>query len=192
MKGKKIIDSFPAKFLIVALIVNLSLLSCHVSFDRQVAGRAGRGTSPGRVILQTYTPDHFTILTARDQDFKSFYRREIQHRRTLNYPPFSRIIQIGISGKDAEKTKKYAQTLGVVCNRLRKKSGSIYNSLEILGPIEASVKKISRQYRWHILLKGVVSSTLHQFVRLLLKEGQFKPGPRDVQVVIDVDPFYMM
>lgn len=158
----------------------------------QVAGRAGRGASPGRVILQTYTPDHFTILTAKEQDFKAFYRKEIQHRRTLNYPPFSRIIQIGISGKDAEKTKKYAQDLGVVCNRLRKKSGSVYNSLEILGPIEASVKRISRQYRWHILVKGIAGSKLHQFVRLLFKDGQFKPGPGDVQVIIDVDPFNMM
>jgi primosomal protein N' (replication factor Y) len=65
----------------------------------QVAGRAGRGSFPGRVILQTYNPDHFSIMAARDQDFNSFYHQEINFRKALNYPPFSRMIQLKISGK---------------------------------------------------------------------------------------------
>ena len=78
----------------------------------QVAGRAGRGGMPGKVILQTYNPDHFSILSARDQDFKAFYDTEITYRKALNYPPFSRIIQIRISGKDKDTDKPVCQRFG--------------------------------------------------------------------------------
>ena len=66
----------------------------------QVAGRAGRGERPGRAILQTYTPGHFPITAARQQDFKAFYKKEIQFRRALDYPPYSRMVQLLVSGKD--------------------------------------------------------------------------------------------
>jgi primosomal protein N' (replication factor Y) len=78
----------------------------------QVAGRAGRGSFPGRVILQTYTPEHFSILAARDQDFNSFYHQEITYRKALNYPPFSRMIQLKISATDPALAKTCAHQLG--------------------------------------------------------------------------------
>lgn len=158
----------------------------------QVAGRAGRGEVPGKVFLQTYTPDHFSIVTAKDQNFEAFYNTEITYRKALNYPPFSRIIHIRISGKDKNKTSQYAKDLGSACNAIRKRKKAFLKSIEILGPIEASLQKIATYYRWQILLKGMSSQSLHQFVHSLFLENIYKTARRDVQVVIDVDPLYMM
>jgi primosomal protein N' (replication factor Y) len=95
----------------------------------QVAGRAGRGDRPGRVILQTYNPEHFSISAAREQDFISFYHQEIGFRKALNYPPFSRIIQFKISGKDPEKTKSHSRLLGELCRALKKRMPTIIKVL---------------------------------------------------------------
>jgi primosomal protein N' (replication factor Y) len=158
----------------------------------QVAGRAGRGTSPGKVILQTYNPDHFSILAAKDQDFKSFYTQELRFRKTLNYPPFSRMIQLKISGKDKLKTQAHAKQLGDSCHALKKRNLELYASVELMGPIAASLTKIAEQYRWQILLKGVRAKALHQFVSQLLFENPVAFNSRSVRVVIDVDPIFLL
>ena len=158
----------------------------------QVAGRAGRGSFPGRVILQTYNPDHFSILAARDQDFNSFYHQEINFRKALNYPPFSRMIQLKISGKDPALTQNYAHKLGDRCQTLKTSNSSIYGSVEIMGPIESSLTKVARRYRWQILLKGKHARSLHQFVSQLLAENSTLFHHRQVRAVIDVDPVSLM
>ena len=88
----------------------------------QVAGRAGRGSVPGRVILQTYSPEHFTITTAQHQDYSKFYNQEIIFRRALGYPPFSRLIQIKLSGKDQKSTKEHAIYTGEYCRQILKEN----------------------------------------------------------------------
>jgi primosomal protein N' (replication factor Y) (superfamily II helicase) len=158
----------------------------------QVAGRAGRGTVPGRVILQTYTPDHFSILSATHQDLKTFYKAEIGFRKSLNYPPFSRVVQIKISGKNKEKTRQHAQTIGDLCNTLKQKNRSLSRSLEILGPIEAALFKIAKKYRWQILLKGLEVKPLHRFLNNLWLENRSIINRPDINVVLDVDPIFMM
>jgi len=158
----------------------------------QVAGRAGRGDIPGRVILQTYNPDHFSIIAAKDQDFKTFYKNEIGFRKALNYPPFSRMVQLKISGKSKEKTRRYAETLGDLCKSVQKSNISFSKLVEILGPIEASLPRIAGKYRWQILLKGMSVKPLHQFVRRILFEKRTNFNDRYVKVVVDVDPFFMM
>ncbi|MBW1815364.1 MAG: hypothetical protein JRJ39_17495, partial [Deltaproteobacteria bacterium] len=90
---------------------------------------AGRGETPGKVILQTYNPDHFSILTAKEQDFNAFYSKEIVHRKALNYPPFSRIIHVRISGKDKNKTRRYTQELGAVFHTIKKRGITSENSI---------------------------------------------------------------
>jgi len=138
----------------------------------QVAGRAGRGDVPGRVILQTYNPDHFSILSATKQDFLTFYNAEIAFRKSLEYPPFSRMAQLKISGKDKEKTRQHALDVGDLCNELRRKQPSFLKSLEVLGPIEASLAKIAKQYRWQILLKSMSVKHLHQFLHKIWFENK--------------------
>ena len=158
----------------------------------QVAGRAGRGAVPGRVLLQTYNPDHFSILSATEQDLKPFYKTEIGFRKGLNYPPFSRVVQIKISGKNKEKTRQHAETVGDLCHTLKQKNQSLSKSLEILGPIEAPLFKIAKKYRWQILLKGLEVRSLHRFLHNLWFENRATIDRRDIKVVLDVDPIFMM
>ncbi len=158
----------------------------------QVAGRAGRGDRFGRVILQTYNPEHFSIDAARRQDFSSFYQQEIGFRNALKYPPFSRIIQLKISGKDSQKTKDHAHMLGDVCQSLKAGDRNYYQSVEIMGPIEASLTRIAQRYRWQILLKGSNTRRLHQFINQLMSNHPVVFNRHRVQVAIDVDPVFMM
>ncbi len=158
----------------------------------QVAGRAGRGSVPGNVILQTYNPDHSSILYATAQDFEAFYNDEIGFRENLNYPPFSRMVQLKISGKNKEKTRDHAQALGDLCVDLKRNDRSFLRSLEILGPIEAPIPKIARHYRWQILLKGRSVKPLHGFLHKVWFENRAAVQNRDVKVVLDVDPFFMI
>jgi primosomal protein N' (replication factor Y) len=158
----------------------------------QVAGRAGRGDRPGRVILQTYNPDHFSIAAARQQDFIAFYRQEIGFRKALNYPPYSRMIQLKISGKDPQETENHARLLGDLCRVLKVNHSADYQSVEIMGPIEASLTRIAGRYRWQILLKGLNAKALHQFINQLLSENPSVFARQPVLVAIDVDPLFMM
>ena len=157
----------------------------------QVAGRAGRGSVPGNVILQTYNPNHSSILYATAQDFQAFYNDEIGFRENLNYPPFSRMVQLKISGKNKEKTRHHAQALGDLCFDLKRSDRSFLRSLEILGPIEAPIPKIAKYYRWQIFLKGQNVKPLHRFLHKMWFENRAAILNRDVKVVLDVDPFFM-
>ena len=157
----------------------------------QVAGRAGRGNTSGKVILQTYNPDHFSILTASNQDYDTFYKQEIEFRKMLNYPPFSRMIQLKISGKDKNKTRQHAFYIGKACNELEKKE-PFKKQMEVLGPIESPVYMIAKKYRWQILLKGLSVKSLNQFIKQLLFKNRSKFDAKDVKIIIDVDPFFMM
>ncbi len=158
----------------------------------QVAGRAGRGQAPGRVILQTYNPDHFSIQAARKQDYKSFYSQEIRIRKDFSYPPFSRMIQLKISGKDAGATRRFAQAMGEWCLKIKAEDPQAHSRIDILGPIEAPVPKIANRFRWQILLKSGHTETLHRFVRKLMSDHNITRADRQVQVGIDVDPFFLM
>ena len=157
----------------------------------QVAGRAGRGGVPGRVILQTYNPDHFSIMSATKQDFSTFYNAEIGFRKSLAYPPFSRMAQLKISGKDKEYTRQHALTVGDLCHAIKKSHPSFHNALEIMGPIEALLSKIAKQYRWQILIKSKTVKPLHQFLHKLWFDNKKIIHTRSVSVVLDVDPFFM-
>lgn len=157
----------------------------------QVAGRAGRGAVPGRVILQTYNPLHFSIAAARDQDYDAFYRQEIEFRKALGYPPFTRMVQLRISGRDQQHVAEYAVRLGEACQ----KALDVHHHqdpLSILGPIEAPLPRIADQYRWQLLIKGPRVVPLHRFVRQVLFGAQAVGPRKGVSVGVDVDPVFLM
>ena len=158
----------------------------------QVAGRAGRGARPGRVILQTYNPDHFCILTAKDQDYGAFYDHEIRFRRTLKYPPFSRLIQILVTGKDKEQTAQHAQMLGEICRELQSKNRTYQDKVKLLGPVAAPLAKLKKQYRWQLLLKGLKTEPLHSLTRNLMDRAERMIRKAAIKVVVDVDPVDML
>lgn len=134
----------------------------------QVAGRAGRGETPGRVILQTYNPGHFSIQCAQNQDFQAFYREEIGFRKTLAYPPFSRMVQIKISSKNRQKGNQQAQRIGKQARNLIGTDPLFKKNILIFGPLESPLTRIAARYRWQLLLKGMHLSPLRDFVQRLL------------------------
>lgn len=158
----------------------------------QVAGRAGRGKSPGRVVLQTYNPDHFTIQAAQSHDFRSFYQREIQFRQALGYPPYSFLAQFTIAGKDRVGTQEKAVGLGRACRTMVSAQNNFSKSIGVLGPVEAPLARISDRYRWHILLKAPTSRLLHLYLRSLYNNPPLNKNDRKVKITIDIDPYLMM
>lgn len=158
----------------------------------QVAGRAGRGMDPGRVVMQTYNPEHFSIVAATQQDIDSFYEREIAVRRQLRYPPFSRMVHLHISSTDFTKARERAREAGEACMALKGSEKEMFGAIEVLGPVEAPIYKLSNRYRWQILLKSSAVSPLKSFVRRLLEENGARLKRGGVRLVVDVDPFFMM
>lgn len=148
----------------------------------QVAGRTGRGELGGEVIIQTYSPDHYAIQFARNQDYLGFYQREIEERRSLGYPPFSRLGRIVFSSPDDEETRTEAER---VISALKKSGGS---RMETLGPAPAPLSKVKSNYRWQILLKGKEQPSIQRAIRRALG------GPRSekVRITVTIDPVDMM
>ncbi|MFO7964294.1 MAG: primosomal protein N' [Desulfobacterales bacterium] len=157
----------------------------------QVAGRAGRGDSPGNVILQTYHPGHFSISAALHQDFLAFYHKDLTFRSTLNYPPFSRLIQFRITGRDYRQTKEHAFKTGKTIQSISSEA-DFHGRIAVLGPIESPISRIAGDYRWQILLKGSRVKPLHQAVSRMLTDYKHLFNNRQVRVGIDVDPHFMM
>ncbi len=157
----------------------------------QVAGRAGRGSEPGRVILQTYNPGHFIIAAACRQDFETFYRQELAQRRVLGYPPFSRLVQMRISGRDRKRTVAVARKLGQTALSLQKADPG-YAAIQVLGPLEAPLARIAGRHRWQLLLKGPGSGLLRRFVTDLCFDDKGLRTAKDVSLGIDVDPMDML
>lgn len=158
----------------------------------QVAGRAGRGKRPGRVILQTFNPEHFCILTAKDQNYTAFYEHEIGFRRDLRYPPYARLVQILIAGKDKDQTARYAQALGEICRTLRSENKTYQKEIELLGPVAAPLARLKKQYRWQLLLKGLNVGPLHAFARAIKARADRETWKAGVKVIVDVDPMDML
>ncbi len=144
----------------------------------QVAGRAGRSKEGGRVIIQTYTPEHYAINAASKHDYGSFYKREINSRRELSLPPFVNIIRLTLRSRSEEKVIKAAASFAAaIKNGMR--------SVKMLGPAPAVISKLKNQYRWNIVLKVKDAGGEGARLRGLLKKIR---RPSGVFVAVDVDP----
>ena len=185
---------FPAITLVGVICADLSLsLPDFRASERtfqllaQVAGRAGRGQEPGRVIMQTYNPDHFTIEASRRQDYKEFFNHEAPFRKALRYPPFTRMIQLKISGRDEKKTAAHAQLAAQVLDRIN----TLEPKAQILGPIEAAIQKISSRFRWQILIKSASAGQINKMVSTMAQDPDIC-RVKTVSITIDVDPYFLM
>jgi len=157
----------------------------------QVAGRAGRGMNPGKVIIQTFNPDHYSIQMARDQDFTKFYREELRFRKELGYPPFSRLINIRIEATSQNRAATASEEMGE-CGRKLLKKRSYGTGIEILGPSPAPLVKIKGRYRYQMLIKGTRVNPLHRFVEELVGETRKRWPVKGISLTIDVDPISVM
>ena len=114
----------------------------------QAAGRAGRGDLPGRVVVQTYNPEHYSIQAGACQDYRLFYQQEIVCRQELFYPPYSNLIKLTIQGGTKSKARRQAEQVAAAL-----RNGFNGKTAEVLGPFPAPVSRISDRYRMNILLK---------------------------------------
>lgn len=152
----------------------------------QVAGRSGRGSKEGKVIVQTYTPEHYSIRFAQVHDYIGFYNEEIKLRRELDYPPFSHLANIIISGFDEGKVIKTAHEIGVYLDVEIKQ----YQDVEKLGPSTAPLSKIKSKYRWQIILKGSSEIDLRELLRNLI-QSKFTEM-EGISLGIDINPNNML
>lgn len=148
----------------------------------QVAGRSGRGDDPGRVLVQTYAPDHYAIRHLISHDYKSFFAAEIEFRRALNYPPFARLVNLRLEGPDHDPVEANAKALA------RKLRGQQFG-VEILGPAPAPIVRLRNRYRWQILLKCKETGPL---LRLAAQAREWLPRSRAARLHVDVDPYSML
>jgi primosomal protein N' (replication factor Y) (superfamily II helicase) len=156
----------------------------------QVAGRAGRGEVFGEVVIQTFNPDHYSILRAKDHDYIGFYQEEIQFRKALEYPPFSRFVNFRLVGNSEKRTKGMAEEMGGIGQSLLKKG--YRKGIEILGPSTAPFAKMRGKFRWQMLAKGKSPQLLHQFAKELASRMDVQLQGKGVNLDIDVDPVFIL
>ncbi len=152
----------------------------------QVTGRAGRGETTGRVLVQTYQPHHYAIQLARQHDYTGFFEREIEVRRPLAYPPWSRLVNVRFSGPREERVQTAARQVAEFLHERGSRRG-----VEILGPSPAPLVKLKDQTRWHLLLKSMHHTVLHELCTAVLAE-ESRLCPHTVTMTLDIDPENMM
>jgi primosomal protein N' (replication factor Y) len=158
----------------------------------QVAGRAGRGDQKGRVIVQTFNPEHYAICTAKDHDFPSFFRREKELREQLGYPPFSYLACLRVQGNQQEVTAAMAQRVGRRMMGILEKWPKRGKEIKVLGPVEAPLAKLKGKYRWQILVKSEGAGLLHYFLREAEGFARKMLRSSGVNLIMDVDPYQML
>jgi primosomal protein N' (replication factor Y) len=152
----------------------------------QVAGRAGRGDLPGRVLIQTYHPQHYALRHACAQDYRGFYDEEIRHRRNHGYPPFVALALMLIRHKDPARAKTIAHELR---NALVKANGG--HTCRILGPAPAPFARLRGEHRVQLLVKARSRKQMRAVIDAGMKE--FEAGGHDLRsVTLEVDPVSMM
>jgi primosomal protein N' (replication factor Y) len=185
---------FPGVTLVCVVLADMTLnLPDFRSAERtfqlltQVAGRAGRGAKPGRVLIQTYAPHHYSVRAARDHDYARFMRRELELRRELGYPPFARMALVRVEGPGAARVSAIAAKVAVLLGRSASPS-----TMRILGPAPAPIERIKQRYRWQVVVK---SERLDEMRRALVAMRiAIAPDAAQsaVRVAIDLDPINMM
>ena len=151
----------------------------------QVAGRAGRGELPGRVLIQTFYPEHYAIQDAVKQDYPAFYERETQFRRAMAYPPFSSLANVIIRNTDLEKAIRWSRQLSEYF------SPHDGRGLRILGPAAAPLAKLKKEHRFQFLLKSPKRSLLAKVLGGAMSYLELKEIP-ETAVLVDMDPLSLM
>jgi primosomal protein N' (replication factor Y) len=150
--------------------------ACERSFQllSQVAGRAGRGPLGGKVIIQTYCPQHYAIQAALKHNYKAFYKQEIAYRQQLHNPPFSQLVRLTYSHTNDALCQKEAERMKrLLASEIETKG--VYNT-NIIGPTPAFIHRLRGRFRWQLILRGADASTF--LSQVAIPQGW----------VVDVDP----
>ena len=152
----------------------------------QVSGRAGRGELPGRVVVQTYYPDHYAILAATKHDYTAFAERELKYRRWMHYPPFGVLANVLVQSPKLEEAAGWASILGKYL--VQNQDGG---AVRVLGPCTAPIARIKGVYRFHLILKAASRKALNAMLRGMLEHAATAGVPRR-NLVVDVDALRLM
>ncbi|HEY9577424.1 MAG TPA: primosomal protein N', partial [Pseudobacillus sp.] len=152
----------------------------------QVSGRAGRHQLQGEVVIQTYTPEHYSIQLAGKQDYDQFYKEEMMMRKLGNYPPFYYLALVTVSHEDimtasgvTEKITQYIQA-------------RLSNEAIILGPVASPIARINDRYRYQCLIKYKREPKLNEILKTVMEHYTKQQNDKSLQVAVDVNPFIMM
>ena len=149
----------------------------------QVAGRAGRGEKQGKVIIQTYNPDHYSLEYAINYDYEGFYEKEFTVRALMKYPPFGKILLINGISKKEDLLKNFMHKISNVIKPVVEKEIDV----DILGPIPCLIAKVKENYRWQIVIKGEFNSEFAKKIKELLYD-ESKNVYNDIRISMDINP----
>ena len=149
----------------------------------QVAGRAGRGDKQGEVLIQTYTPQHYSLQYAVNYDYEGFYEKEFTVRAMMKYPPFGKLLLINGTSKKEELLKNFMHKITMMIKPLVESCLDI----EILGPIPCMISKVKENYRWQIVIKGEFNSDFAKKIKELLYDEN-KNVYNDIRISMDINP----
>jgi len=154
----------------------------------QVSGRAGRFFPDGEVVIQTFRPENKAILYAAEAKVEAFYNQELDMRRQLHFPPFTRLIRIVIRGSNMEEVLSDADMLAEKIEKAAKQNGKASNT-EILGPAECPIAVIARKYRFQIIVRSENLKCIHRIVSGVVTSANKK---KSVYREIDIDPVHLL
>src|SRR5580658_287915 len=151
----------------------------------QVAGRAGRGQTPGKVVLQTYFPDHYAVQYAAQHDFVGFYEKELRFRSWMHYPPYSALANVLVRSDKLDEALRWSGILGKWFEKTR------HEGIRVLGPVAAPIVRLKQDYRYHFVLKSASREKLNATLRSMIVYAVQQKIPR-TQVIVDVDAVWLM
>ncbi len=151
----------------------------------QVSGRAGRGELPGKVLVQTYHPDHYAVKFAAEHDYPGFVAKEMQYRRWMHYPPYSVLANVVVQSEQLQEATGWSAELG------RWFAKTKLEKVRVLGPAAAPLSRLKRIYRYHFVMKGETRKALSEALRGMLRFAGEREIPRR-NLVVDVDALHLM
>ena len=156
-------------------------------------GRAGRGASPGRVVIQTFMPDHYAIRPVRQHDYEAFYRAELEQRARVGYPPFGRLVHVLVSGPDEAEALAAAERLAQEARNTGGDGSDDATALafQVLGPGPSPIARLRDRFRFQLLLKGSDEKRVLDAGRALatVARGREAGG---VRIQVDANPVNML
>lgn len=194
---------FPNVTLVGVLLADLSLHSSdYMAAERtfslltQAAGRTGRGEKAGLTVIQTYDPDHYAVSCAAAQSYEQFYEKEISYRRMLGYPPAGTLLAVMLSCEEegilAEAAEYFAKYAVYAMNKIAEQTGESHVPVRMLGPVEASIYRLNRNYRKIVYFKSVEYDMLIMLKNMLEKYIEINPGFARLRILFDFNPIEHM
>ncbi|RJR26302.1 MAG: primosomal protein N' [Desulfobacteraceae bacterium] len=190
---------FPAVTLVGVIAADLSLAfpdfrSAERTFQllSQVAGRAGRGEKPGKVIIQTFNPSHYSLHLAVAHDFKAFSTKESELRASLGYPPFRHIAVLRFQGNRKKETSDAATCIAGIIRRHTSGLPHEAGDFRIMGPVEAPIAKLKGRYRFQIMLKAMHPFLIQRILKAAMPEAKSLLDKCGAECIVDVDPYHML